>query len=409
MLSKLTFPLAAALLASISVTAQNVPPEATPFKMTGNIYLPKKLPATPERVASLKAPAGFTVSKYAEGLDMPRMLAVAPNGDVYVSNRVKGTITLIRDANKDGKAEVMQQVAQKPHLHGLALKDGKLYMAAIRELYVADVKADGTLGELKTLYTDLPDAGQHANRTLQFGPDGKLYLSVGSTCNACDEDNPENATLLQVNTDGSGRKVYATGLRNTIGFDWHPSTKLLYGLDHGIDWLGDEDQQEEFNQIKEGSNYGWPSIIADGKPYPANKPKSGETYEQFDAKAVRPLLLYKAHSAPLGMVFNRAAQFPAEYRHDAFVTMHGSWNRAQPSGYKIVRVRFNAQGQPQQFEDFVTGWLVENDKSEFGRPCSIVQATDGSLLVSDDDNGVIYRVAYTGNSKAAPKPAKKRS
>ncbi|UOQ76479.1 PQQ-dependent sugar dehydrogenase [Hymenobacter sp. 5516J-16] len=403
MLSKLTFSLAATLLFACSATAQNVPPEATPFRMTGNIYLPKKLPATPERISSLKAPAGFTVSAYAQGLDMPRMLAVAPNGDVYVSNRVKGTVTLIRDANQDGKAEVMQQVAQKPHLHGLALKDGKLYMAAIRELYVADVKPDGSLSEPKMLYQDLPDAGQHANRTLQFGPDGQLYLSVGSTCNACDEDNPENATLLQIKTDGSGRRVYARGLRNTIGFDWHPTTRQLYGLDHGIDWLGDEDQQEEFNQIKEGGHYGWPSIIADGKPYPANKPKSGDSYAQFDAKAVRPLLLYKAHSAPLGLVFNRGQQFPAEFRHDAFVTMHGSWNRAQPSGYKIVRVRFNEQGQPQQFEDFVTGWLIENDKSEFGRPCSIVQAPDGSLLVSDDDNGVIYRVAYTGREAKKPK------
>ncbi|AHJ96823.1 PQQ-dependent sugar dehydrogenase [Hymenobacter swuensis] len=407
MLPKLTIPLAAALLAGFTAPAQNVPPAATPFQMTGNIYLPNKLPATPERVASLQVPAGFTISKYAEGLDMPRMLAVAPNGDTYVSNRVKGTVTLLRDANKDGKVETTQQVAQKPHLHGLALKDGKLYIAAIREVYVADVKADGTLGELKTLYKDLPDAGQHANRTLQFGPDGLLYLSVGSTCNACDEDNPESATLLQLKPDGSGRRVYAQGLRNTIGFDWHPVTKQLYGLDHGIDWLGDEDQMEEFNQIKDGGHYGWPSIIADGKHYPANKPKSGETYEQFDARTVRPLLTYKAHSAPLGMVFYRGQQFPQAFRQDAFVTMHGSWNRAQPSGYKIVRVHFNEQGQPQQFEDFITGWLVENDKSEFGRPCSIIEAPDGSLLVSDDDNGVIYRVAY-GTPGKEGKKAKKR-
>ncbi|OUJ71188.1 PQQ-dependent sugar dehydrogenase [Hymenobacter crusticola] len=391
--------LSLACLAATTTIAQNVPPEATPFKMTGNIYLPSKLPVTDARVASLKVPAGFTVTKYVDGLDMPRMLAVAPNGDVYVSNRVKGTITLIRDANKDGKAELTKQVAQRAHLHGLALKDNKLYIAAIREVYVADVQKDGTLGTLKTLYKDLPDAGQHANRTLHFGPDGKLYLSVGSTCNACDEDNPENATLLQINTDGSGRRVVARGLRNTIGFDWHPTTKALYGMDHGIDWLGDEDQQEEFNQIKDGAHYGWPSIIADGKHYPANKPKSGDSYEQFDAKTQRPLLLYKAHSAPLGLIFYNGAQFPAEYKNDAFVTMHGSWNRAQPSGYKIVRVRFNAQGQPQQFEDFLTGFLVENDKSEFGRPCSIVQAPDGALLVSDDDNGVIYRVAYTASTK----------
>lgn len=385
---------AAALLSAFGAAAQNVPPAATPFHMTGNIYLPNKLPATPARVAALKVPAGFTITTFAEGLDMPRMLAVAPNGDLYVSNRVKGTITLLRDANQDGKAEVVRQVAQKPHLHGLALKDGKLYLSAIREVYVADVLPDGGLGEPRILYNNLPDAGQHANRTLRFGPDGQLYLSVGSTCNACDEDNPENATLLQLKTDGSGRSVYATGLRNTIGFDWHPATGQLFGMDHGIDWLGDEAQMEELNHIKQGANYGWPSIMADGKHYPANKPKTGETYAQFDAKAVRPLLVYKAHSAPLGLVFNRGAQFPAAYKNDAFVAMHGSWNRTQPSGYKVVRVHFDAQGQPEKFEDFITGFLVENDKSEFGRPCGLVQANDGSLLLSDDDNGVIYRVAY---------------
>lgn len=385
---------ASAALTTLAATAQNVPPPATPFHMTGNIYLPNKLPATDARVAALKVPAGFTITKYAEGLDLPRMLAQAPNGDLYVSNRVKGTITLLRDANKDGKAEVVRQVAQKPHLHGLALKDGKLYLSAIREIYVADVLPDGGLSEPKILYKDLPDAGQHANRVLHFGPDGQLYLSVGSTCNACDEDNPENATILVLKTDGSGRSVYAHGLRNTIGFDWHPATGQLFGMDHGIDWLGDEDQMEELNQIKQGAGYGWPSIIADGKHYPANKPKSGETYEQFDAKNQRPLLLYKAHSAPLGLVFNKGTQFPAAYKNDAFVTMHGSWNRTQPSGYKIVRVHFDAQGQPEKFEDFITGFLVENDKSEFGRPCGLIQANDGSLLMSDDDNGVIYRVAY---------------
>ncbi|MBC8084134.1 MAG: PQQ-dependent sugar dehydrogenase, partial [Hymenobacter sp.] len=223
-------PLAAALLTSLPALAQNVPPAATPFKMTGNIYLPNKLPVTAARVAALKVPAGFVINKYAEGLDLPRMMAVAPNGDVYVSNRVKGTITLVRDANQDGKAEVMRQVAQKPNLHGLALRDGKLYLSAIREVYVADVLPDGGLGEPKLLYKDLPDAGQHANRTLRFGPDGQLYLSVGSTCNACDEDNKESATMLQMNTDGSGRRVVARGLRNTIAFGWHPSTKALWGF-----------------------------------------------------------------------------------------------------------------------------------------------------------------------------------
>ena len=190
---------------------------------------------------------------------------------------------------------------------------------------------------------------------------------MGSTCNACDEDNPENATLIQLNTDGSGRQVVARGLRNTIGFDWHPATKELFGMDHGIDWLGDEDQQEELNQIKTGAGYGWPSIIADGKHYPANKPKSGESTRPSTLKTSARCCSTKPTRAP-GLVFNRATQFPKEYQNDAFVTMHGS-GTGQPSGYKLVRVHFNAQGQPEKFEDFITGFLVDNDKSEFGRPC----------------------------------------
>ncbi len=337
------------------------------------------------------------------------MLAVAPNGDVYVSDRTKGTVMLVRDANKDGQAELVKEVAKRADLHGLALRDGKLYLTSIRELFVADIRSDGTLGALKTLYRDLPDAGQHPNRTMRFGPDGNLYLSVGSTCNACDERNKEAATLLQVNLDGSGRRVFARGLRNTIGFDWHPRTRALFGFDHGIDWLGDEDQREELNELKEGADYGWPYVYADGKLPPHPQP-AGQSPQQYAAKTTKPLQLYTAHAAPLGMVFYAGSagtltHFPKAYQNDAFVTMHGSWNRAQPSGYKIVRVRFDEQGRPTAMEDFVTGWLVNSNKEHFGRVCGIAQHTDGSLLVSDDANGIIYRVAYTAG--AAGKTAEK--
>ncbi|SMB99587.1 PEBP family protein [Hymenobacter roseosalivarius DSM 11622] len=244
---------AAALLTALSVLAQN-DQKGVAASYQGNLFKPTQVEATDARVAQLKAPAGFTVTKFADQLGRPRMLVVAPNGDVYVSNRNKGTITLLRDTNKDGKADLVKQVAQRPDLHGMALRNGMLYLAAVREVYAADVRTDGTLGELKTLYKDLPDAGQHPNRTLNFGPDGKLYLSVGSTCNSCKEPNKENATLLEIKPDGSGRRVVAKGLRNTIGFAWHPTTKVLYGMDHGIDWLGDEEQREELNAIKEGAD-----------------------------------------------------------------------------------------------------------------------------------------------------------
>ncbi|MCB2377883.1 PQQ-dependent sugar dehydrogenase [Hymenobacter sp. BT635] len=396
----------AALLSVASAQAQNDYEKTVKDGFAVNVFKPGKVEATDAYIAQLKAPAGFTVTKFAEKTGNPRMLAVAPNGDVYVSDRTKGTVMVLRDTNKDGKSDVMKEVAKRPDLHGLALKDGKLYISAIRELFVADIKADGTLGELKTLYKDLPDAGQHPNRTLNFAPDGKLYLSVGSTCNACDERNKEQATLLVVNTDGSGRRVFAKGLRNTIGFGWHPSTKALWGFDHGIDWLGDEDQREELNEIKEGADYGWPYVYADGKIPPHPQP-ADMTPEQYAAKSVKPVQLYAAHAAPLGMVFNEGQQFPKEYQNDAFVTMHGSWNRAQPSGYRIVRVKYDAQGKATGIEDFVTGWLVNNNKEQFGRVCGIAQHTDGSLLITDDSNGVIYRVAYAGGKPAEKAKAKK--
>ena len=385
---------AAALATTLTAAAQNDYQKSVKASYEGHIFKPEQVDPTEARVAQLKAPAGFKITKFADKLEKPRMLAVAPNGDVYVSNRDKGTVTLLRDTNQDGKADQTRQVAQAANLHGLAIRDGKLYVAAIRDLYVADIQKDGSLSPLKRLYDDLPDAGQHPNRTLSFAPDGTLYLSVGSTCNACDEGNKENATLLQVKTDGSGRSVYAKGLRNTIGFGWHPRTGQLFGFDHGIDWLGDEQQHEELNEIREGADYGWPFVFENGKANPADEPPGGQTHAQYAAKTVSPKLLYKAHSAPLGMVFYNGKQFPQEYQNDAFVTMHGSWNRAEPSGYKLVRVRFNAQGQPEKFEDFVTGWLVNDNQAQFGRVCGIAQHADGSLLVSDDANGVIYRVAY---------------
>ena len=386
---------AAAVAACVQAYAQT-PGEPAKASYEGNVFRPAKVEASDARVAGLRAPGGFAVTKYAENLGKPRMLAVAPNGDVYVSDRDKGTVSLLRYAPGTGKGGEAIEVARAPDLHGLAIMDGKLYIAAIRELYVADIRSDGTLGELKTLYDDLPDAGQHPNRTLRFGPDKKLYLSIGSTCNACDEPNPESATIVQVGTDGAGRRIFAKGLRNTIGFDWHPATKEMYGFDHGIDWLGDEQQKEELNLLKEGADYGWPYIFESGKFNVAEEPPPGMSFAEYAQKTTAPVQLYTAHASPLGLVFYTGDQFPAEYRNDAFVTMRGSWNRAEPSGYKVVRVRYDSQGRPVRFEDFVGTWLTNNNQAHFGRITGIAQHADGSLLIADDSNGVIYRVAYTG-------------
>ncbi|RDC63373.1 PQQ-dependent sugar dehydrogenase [Adhaeribacter pallidiroseus] len=367
--------------------------DPTTTQINGYVFKPALVPATDANVQQLKVPNGFKVNKFAENLGKPRILAVNPTGYVYASDRDAGTVTLLQDTNADGAADQTKVVANIKQVHGLAMRGNQLYMVAVRELYVADMNPDGTLGTPQLLLNDLPDAGQHPNRTIAFGPDDKLYITVGSTCNSCPEPNKENATILQANPDGSNRVVYAKGLRNTIGFGWHPQTGVLWGLDHGIDWLGDNDQKEEVNQIKQGANYGWPYIYGEGKYNPGDRPEGDTTYQQYLQKTTLPVLTYQAHAAPLQMVYYTGTKFPAEYQNDAFVAMRGSWNRSSPVGYSVVRLHFE-NGQPTRFEDFLTGFLVNNNKAHFARPVGLAVHPDGSLLLSDDTNGVIYRIAY---------------
>lgn len=364
----------------------------TATQIQGYVFKPALVPATDANVQQLKVPAGFTVNKFADNLGKPRILVTSPAGHVYATDRDAGVVMLLQDTNADGVAERKETVATIKQAHGLAIHNGNLYIVAVRELYTAQINPDGTLQAPQMLLDDLPDGGQHPNRTLAFGPDGKMYITVGSTCNSCPEPNKENATILQANADGTGRVVYAKGLRNTIGFGWHPQTQEMWGLDHGIDWLGDNDQKEEVNQIKQGAHYGWPYIYGEGKYNPGDRPEGDTTYAQYLQKTTLPTLTYQAHAAPLGMAFYTGTMFPAEYQNDAFVTMRGSWNRSQPVGYSVVRLHFE-NGKPVRFDDFLTGFLVNDNKAHFARPVGVAVHPDGSLLVSDDTNGVIYRVA----------------
>jgi glucose/arabinose dehydrogenase len=364
----------------------------TAAQVNGYIFRPALVPASEENVRQLKVPAGFTVSKFAENLGKPRILTVSTTGHVYASDREKGIVMLLKDTNSDGVSDSKQTVATIKNAHGLTIYDGKMYIAAVREIYTAIINNDGSLGQPAMITDKLPDAGQHPNRTLAVGPDGKLYITVGSTCNACPEPNPMNATIVRSNLDGSGMTIFAKGLRNTIGFGWHPQTGELWGLDHGIDWLGDDDQKEEVNQVKENANYGWPYIYGEGKYNPADRPPGDTTYQQYLALTTLPTLTYQAHAAPMQLIFYNGNKFPAEYRNDAFVTFRGSWNRSQPVGYKVARLHFE-NGKPVRFDDFLTGFLVNNNKAHFARPVGLAVYTDGSLLVSDDTNGVIYRIS----------------
>ncbi len=374
-------------------------------EVIGHVLRPEKLAADSPHISLLKAPVGFQIQKIAENLGKARILAVGDDGSVYVTRPDAGDCLLLRDTDGDGRLDQQRVVARKPHLHGIAIHGDSVYFATIHEIYRASRKPDGTLGELKQIAGNLPDGGQHANRTVAVGPDGMLYASVGSTCNACSDPNPENATILRMNVDGSGREIFAKGLRNTIGFAWSPDSKQLFGMDHGTDWLGDDEQKEELNLIAKDADYGWPYVYAEGKVNPRVDPPAGVDPEQHAKATNKPVLLYTPHAAPMQMAFYTGSQFPAEYRGDAFVAMRGSWNRKPPSGYEIVRIRFR-NGQPTAIEPFLTGFLVQEAGKwgYFGRPVGVAIAKDGSLLISDDTNGVIYRVSYTGTETRSRTP-----
>ncbi|MET0552530.1 MAG: PQQ-dependent sugar dehydrogenase [Vicinamibacteria bacterium] len=379
------------IVAATGASAQMVSKDG----IQANIVRPPTVPATPERVASLKVGPGFRVQVFADGLGKARMLAVGPKGDVYLTRREPGDLWRLRDADGDGRAEVKEKILELPALHGIAFHGGRAYLATPDAVLTAEVKADGTLGTPRSIARLDAGGGPHDKRTLAVGPDGRLYVSVGSTCNACVEKQPHNATMLVMDTEGGGLRVFASGLRNTVGFDWHPGTKALWGMDHGIDWLGDDLQPEELNRIEDGKRYGWPYAYGDGRVNPSIDAPQGTTKEEWAKGSEKMVAGYTAHAAPLAFAFYRGSAFPERFRNGAFVTFRGSWNRKPPSGYEIVFLPFDAAGNPGAFEPFLSGFLVpeKGEPAQFGRPTGLAVAADGSLLFADDENGVVYRVA----------------
>ena len=387
--------------AAFATAQENTPePAGLSNDLEASAVITETLPFSPDFVNRLQLPDGFEVNIFAQGLGNIRMIAVAPDGTILITRRAEGDVIALTDADGDGTADspdVNVVTSDLPFVHGIVFNGNRLYLATDTQVLVADW-ANGTLSQPQVIINDLPVGGQHPNRTLGFSPDGMLYITVGSTCNACDETDPENATILRAQPNGTGREIFAQGLRNTIGFGWHPVTGELWGMDHGSDWRGNDQPPEELNRLEFERNYGWPFCFSNQQPdvYLAVPPPGSMGRAAYCQRTVPPVLEYTAHSAPIGMVFYTADQFPTDYSNNAFVAMRGSWNRNPPFGYKVVRIMFDDNGQPTGFEDFLTGFLVEEEIANIGRIAGVAIAPDGSLLITEDQNGVVYRVSYMG-------------
>lgn len=359
--------------------------------------------------ASPQVPAGFKVEIFADGFDYPRLMRTAPNGDVFLAESNKGEIKILRGISPRGKPEQVSTYATgltKPF--GIAFYPGGsnprwVYVAntdsVVRFPYKSgDLKATGSAQHV----ADLPGGGHlrgggHWTRDIAFSNDGKkMFVSVGSRSNNDDTDNnpaeKERADILEFNPDGSGKRIYAAGIRNAVGIAVHPKTGQLWASVNERDELGDNLVPDYITHIQDGGFYGWPWYYIGGNYDPEHKGK----HPELKSKVIVPDVLIQPHNASLEMVFNDGQQFPAEYRGGIFAAEHGSWNRGSSTGYEVIFVPVGADGKAtSEYRDFMTGFVTENGHA-WGRPVGITVAKDGSLLVSDDGGKVIWRVSYTG-------------
>jgi len=385
-------------------TATNPPPTRTP-----------SLPPADEAASRITVPAGFAIHIFAQGLRGPRLMAFGPDGMLYVTLTGAGQIARLPDKNHRGAADGIEIVAGDLSApHGIEWHDGWLYVAESGRVE----RFDGTFAKRELVTDNIPSGGGHFTRTLHFGPDGKLYVSGGSSCNICVESDPRRAAILRFNPDGTipadnpfasdpdprRQAVWASGLRNSVDFLWTPNGQLWANV-NGVDGLGDDKPPEIIvAAIERGKSYGWPycynPTLGRTNATPLVRDTRLALPQGFDcAMAVPALFTDLAHSAPLGMSSARSGNFPAAMQNDLFVAYHGSWNSSAPRDCKVERVVIE-NGVPVRSEDFASGWRPAGrqcgDSATWGRPADVIFGPDGAMYISDDKGGRVYRVVFVG-------------
>jgi len=369
------------------------------FFSTILIFVACRVGAGPLPLDTIKLPPGFSIAIYADNVPNARGMTLGQNGTVFVGSREKGDVYAVLDKDGDQRADAVVTIARSLQMPvGVAYQNGSLYVSAVDRILRFDkVEQNLTNPAPPVVVTDrFPKETHHGWKFIAFGPDGKLYVPVGAPCNICEPDPNRYALIARINPGGSGYEVVARGVRNSVGFDWDPTTRDLWFTDNGRDYLGDNQPPDELNHAsKAGLHFGYP--YCHGGTIQDPEYGSKHACSEFTAPAVT----LGPHVASLGMRFYTGMMFPSEYRNQIFIAEHGSWNRSEKIGYRITLVSRDKQGRL-QYSTFAEGWL--QGQKAWGRPADVLVMPDGALLVSDDSAGVIYRISYRTPSANTPPP-----
>jgi glucose/arabinose dehydrogenase len=361
------------------------------FLLTSCIAPNIEVPDDPMEYLSL--PPGFKAEIYADNILNARAMALSPNGILYVGSRSAGNVYAVIDDNGNNRADRIITIADGLLMPvGVAWKDGDLYVSAVSKILRFD-DIDNHLEavpEPVIITGDYPTNRAHGWKYIAFGPDGYLYVPVGAPCNICNRDEEIYSTITRIKPDGSDREIVAHGVRNTVGFDWHPETGELWFTDNGRDWMGDDLPPDELNRLETvGQHFGYPFVHGNN----IIDPEYGVAGEVTGLDFTPPVQELGPHVAALGMLFYTGDMFPEEYKNQILIAEHGSWNRSSKIGYRVSLVRLDGNNAT-SYEPFADGWLQQPGEQVLGRPVDIIQMPDGSILVSDDHLNKIYRITY---------------